>query len=121
MDDRLTTDEYDALTQIAKAQRGERYSACVARNSKKLNGLKFISHAKDGQLTLTDKGQQTLFLRRCIDGLRAVSTDPMAKLSADVAVFLGKKGHITQTADGSFEITRRGQESLTDIDGATRS
>lgn len=121
MDDRLTTDEYDALTQIAKAQRGERYSACIARNSKKLNGLKFISHAKDGQLTLTDKGQQTLFLRRCIAGLRSVSSDTVAKLDTDVALFLGKKGHITQSSEGGFEITRRGQESLADIDAATRS
>lgn len=121
MDDRLTTDEYDALSQIGSAARGERYSACVARNSKKLNGLKFISHAKDGQLTLTEKGRETLFLRQCIAGLRAVSIDPATTLSPEVALFLGKKGHITHTATGGFDITRRGRESLDDIDGATRT
>ena len=120
MDDRLTTDEYDALTQIGKAACGERPSACVARNSKKLNGLKFISHARDGQLTLTEKGQQTLFLKQCIEGLRAVSTDALAHLSADVALFLGKKGHITSADDGTFAITQRGQESLADIDAASK-
>ena len=118
MDDRLTTDEYEALRQIGAAPRGERPSACVARNSKKLNGLKFISHAKDGQLTLTAKGQETLFLRKCIDALRAISRDPASKLDADVALFLGKKGHLTQDGAGHFDITRRGRESLADIDAS---
>ncbi|MEC5217563.1 putative transcriptional regulator [Actimicrobium sp. GrIS 1.19] len=120
MDDRLTTDEYEALNQIGKASRGERPSACIARNSKKLNGLKFISHAKDGHLMLTEKGQQTLFLRQCIEGLRAVSTDPLTALAADVSLFLGKKGHITRNDDGSFEITQRGRESLADIDASAK-
>ena len=118
MDDRLTIDEYEALRQIGTAARGERPSACVARNSKKLNGLKFISHAKDGQLTLTSKGQETLFLRLCIDGLRTIATDPQAPLTTDVAVFLEKKGHLTRDSAGSFVITTRGRESLADIDGA---
>lgn len=121
MDDRLTTDEFDALTQIGSAKRGERPSACVARNSKKLNGLKFISHAKDGQLTLTEKGQETLFLRQCIEGLRAVANDPRAPLAPEVAQFLGKKGHIVRDASGDHEITRRGQESLADIDASLKN
>ena len=121
MDDRLTTDEYAALGQIASAPHGTRYSACVMRNSKKLNGLKFISHAKDGHLTLTEKGQQTLFLRLCIDGLRAVATDPMAPLRQDVATFLSKKGHVTPLLAGGYQITQRGQESLADIDASARS
>lgn len=120
MDDRLTTDEYDALQQISKAVRGERPSACIARNSKKLNGLKFISHAKDGQLTLTDKGQQTLFLKQCINGLRAVGTNPAVELSADVAQFLAKKGHVVRAEDGQFSLTQRGLESLADIDATAR-
>ena len=120
MDDRLSTDEYDALEQIGKAVRGERPSACIARNSKKLNGLKFISHAKDGQLTLTDKGQQTLFLKQCISGLRAVAADPAASLSEDVAQFLAKKGHVIRDADGRLALTVRGRESLADIDAAVR-
>ena len=118
MDDRLTTDEYEALTQIAVAVRGERPSACVARNSKKLNGLKFISHARDGHLTLTEKGQQTLFLKKCIDGLRALSVDQHAILANDVTAFLGKKGHIVRDESGQFSLTVRGRESLADIDAA---
>ncbi len=120
MDDRLTTDEYDALEQISKAVRGERPSACIARNSKKLNGLKFISHAKDGHLTLTEKGQQTLFLRQCINGLRAVGADSTAALSNDVAQFLAKKGHVVRDADEHFTLTVRGRESLADIDASAR-
>jgi hypothetical protein len=120
MDDRLTTDEYDALEQIGKAVRGERPSACIARNSKKLNGLKFISHAKDGHLTLTEKGQQTLFLRQCITGLRKIGDNSAALLSADVAQFLLKKGHVERDAAGLFTLTVRGRESLADIDAAAR-
>ena len=120
MDDRLTTDEYDALEQIGNATRGERPSACIARNSKKLNGLKFISHAKDGHLTLTEKGQQTLFLKQCITGLRTVSSTPAAQLSADVAQFLLKKGHVERDAAGLFTLTLRGRESLADIDASAR-
>lgn len=123
MDDRLTTDEYDALEQISKAQRTERPSACIARNSKKLNGLKFISHAKDGHLTLTEKGQQTLFLKQCINGLRAIdaaSATATTTLSDDVALFLAKKGHITRDANGRFSLTVRGRESLADIDASAR-
>jgi hypothetical protein len=116
MDDRLTTDEYEALSQIAVAVRGERPSACMARNSKKLNGLKFISHARDGHLTLTEKGQQTLFLKKCIDGLRALSSDPLTVLANDVSAFLGKKGHIVRDAAGQVSLTVRGRESLADID-----
>ena len=120
MDDRLTTDEYDALAQIATGVRGERPSACIARNSKKLNGLKFISHAKDGHLTLTEKGQQTLFLRQCINGLRQINADPAAALSSDVAQFLIKKGHVERDATGLLTLTVRGRESLADIDAAAR-
>lgn len=119
MDDRLTIDEYDALEQISKAVGGERPSACIARNSKKLNGLKFISHAKDGHLTLTEKGQQTLFLRRCINGLRAIEADPAAVLATDIAQFLAKKGHLLSAANGRFTLTPRGRESLADIDAST--
>ncbi|MES2935941.1 MAG: hypothetical protein V4805_20930 [Pseudomonadota bacterium] len=117
MNDQLTADEFDALAQIKQGPKHGRPSACVARNSKRLNGLKYINHAKDGRLTLTDKGTQTLFVKSCIDGLRAISTDPLATLSADVRTFLGKKGHIAPAVSGSgFDITQRGRESLADID-----
>ena len=113
----LTKDEYDALGQIARAPARGKESACVARNAKRLSGLKYIAYGKNGQLALTEKGKETLFVKNCIDGLRAVSNDPLAPLEADVAVFLGRKGHIvTRVSGGGFEITPRGRESLADID-----
>ena len=117
MDDRLSNDEFDALGQISRAKKHERVSACVARNVKRLTGLKYVAHGKDGQLALTEKGQQSLFFKRCIDGLRAIAADPLAPLDAGVVTFLSKKGHITQRASSDgFELTQRGRESLTDID-----
>jgi hypothetical protein len=121
MDDSLTIDEFDALAQIGTARKRERVSACVARNAKRLSGLKYVTHGKDGELALTEKGKQTLFVRRCIDGLRAVSHDPLTALDADVATFLSKKGHITpKVSPGGFDITQRGRESLADIDSNKR-
>jgi len=117
MNDVLTRDEFDALGQIGSGPQHGRVSACVARNTKRLIGLKYISHERNGTLSLTDKGKQTLFIRNCIDGLRAVANDPGAKLAADVAMFLGKKGHISPRAGGDgFDITEKGRESLADID-----
>ena len=120
MDNRLTTDEFDALRQIDTAKRGAKPSACVARNSKKLNGLKFITHERDGSFSLTDKGRETLFLQQCIDALRSLTSDPYAKVHADVAMFLGKKGHVVRAEDGALQISQRGRESLADIDAAAR-
>ena len=115
--EKLTTDEFDALEQIARGIRGERVSACVARNSKRLSGLKLVSYAKDGKLSITDKAQQALFVRRCISGLRAVAGDPLATLESDVAYFLGKKAHIAARAAGEgYDITEKGRESLADMD-----
>lgn len=116
MDPNLSKDEYDALLQISRLKKHERPSACVARNAKRLSGLKFVSYTKDGQLALTDKGHQTLFVKRCIDGLRALATDARAPLDADVSAFLAKKGHIAPSAEHGFEVTQRGLESLADID-----
>ncbi len=117
MDEGLTTDEYDALGQIGKGQKAARQSACVARNTKRLSGLKYVAYAKDGSLALTEKGQQTLFVKECIDGLRAVSASPQAPLDTIVATFLCKKGHIEpQVPDGGFALTQRGRETLADID-----
>jgi hypothetical protein len=116
MKDSLTIDEFDALTQISKAPKNERPSACIARNTKRLSGLKFIAYGKDGSLALTEKGQKILFVKNCIDGLRAIASDPLAKLAPDVITFLGKKGHITSRAEGGFDISQKGRESLADID-----
>jgi Mn-dependent DtxR family transcriptional regulator len=120
MNDKLTIDELEALRQISKARKHERPSACVARNAKRLSGQKFITYAKDGGLTLTDKGRQTLFVTDCIDGLRAIEADPLAKLDAGVVAFLDKKGHIEKRAEGGFELSQKGRESLDDIEAGRR-
>lgn len=117
--EKLTQDEYNALAEVAQGLKGERVSACVGRNTKRLSGLKLFSIAKNGRLSLTDKGQQELFLRRCILGLRAVAADPATTLDADVANFLGKKAHI-QAREGGYDITDKGRESLADIEGQGR-
>lgn len=116
MNDALTIDEYDALSQILRGPQGARPSACVARNTKRLAGLKYIAYGKNGNLTLTEKGQQTLFVKKCIDGLRAISANPGAALEAEVTSFLIKKGHVAPGTDaGTLQITDKGRESLADI------
>lgn len=113
----LSKDEYEALTQISKTSTTERPSACVARNAKRLSGLKYAAFKKDGSMMLTDKGKEALFIKQCIDGLRAVASDPLASLDNGVITFLGKKGHISQNADtGGFSLTQKGRESLDSID-----
>lgn len=117
----LTTDEFDALRQIVAGIKHARPSACVARNTKRLTGLKYIAYAKDGSLGLTDKGKQTLFIKSCIEGLRAIANDPHAVLKSDVVTFLGKKGHIAaQEGASGFDITPKGRECLLDIDNNSK-
>ena len=117
MNEELSNDEYEALRQIEAGLPPGRPSACVSRNQKRLTGLKFASYAKDGTLLVTDKARTMLFIKHCIDGMRAVASDPMAALANDVKTFLGKKGHIEPRAEGGgFELTLRGRESLADID-----
>lgn len=113
--EKFTQDEYDALYEIQRGIKGGRVSACVGRNSKRLSGLKLISIAYNGRITLTDKGAQTIFLHRCVQGLRALDAQPGGALDADVALFLGKKSHISARPDGSFDISDKGRESLADI------
>ncbi|MFM9435595.1 hypothetical protein ACFDR9_002665 [Janthinobacterium sp. CG_23.3] len=114
--EKLTTDEYDALEQVAAGIKTERVSACVARNTKRLSGLKLLSFRGDGRLSITDKAQQLLFVRRCINGLRAIAADPLAPLEKDVAYFLGKKAHIiAREAGEGYDISDKGRESLVDI------
>jgi predicted transcriptional regulator len=114
--EKLTTDEYDALGHIERGAAHDKVNACVGRNAKRLSGLKMVQYGRDGRVTLTEKGQQVLFLRRCINGLRAVSADPAAPVDADVALFLSKKSHIAARAEGGFEVTDKGRESLADIE-----
>ncbi len=118
--EKLTTDEYDALGHIEGGARHDRFNACVGRNAKRLSGLKLVQYSKDGKVALTDKGQQALFLRRCILGLRALAADPAAAVDADVTMFLGKKSHITPLDGGGFQVTDKGRESLADIDDNDR-
>lgn len=113
--EKLTQDEYNALAEVAQGVKGERVSACIGRNTKRLAGLKLFSIAKNGRISLTDKGQEALFLRRCILGLRAVAADANSAIDADVAAFLGKKAHIAPRAEGGHELTDKGRESLADI------
>ena len=60
--EKLTTDEYDALGHIERGATHDKVNACVGRNAKRLSGLKLIQYGKDGRVALTDKGQQALFL-----------------------------------------------------------
>jgi hypothetical protein len=113
--EKLTGDEYDALEWIRRGARTDRVNACVGRNAKRLAGLKLVQYARNGSLALTDKGQELLFLRRCVQSLRALDADPLAPLDADVVQFLSRKSHIAERSEGGYELTPRGRESLADI------
>jgi hypothetical protein len=119
--EKLTTDEYDALEHILRGAKHDRVNACVGRNAKRLSGLKMIQYSKDGKVALTGKGQQTLFVRRCIIGLRALALDPLAVVEADVASFLGKKSHIVPIEAGGFQVSDKGRESLADMDAQDKA
>lgn len=114
--EKLTQDEYDALGHIERGAKHDRVNACVGRNAKRLAGLKMVQYSKDGKLAMTEKGQQVLFLKRCIGALRAVAADTAAPIDADVALFLGKKSHIVPLEGGGYAVTDKGRESLADID-----
>lgn len=116
MTHRLTRDEFDALEQVSKSPKSAKPSACVARNAKHLVGIKFLAHRKDGSYALTEKGTEALFVKNCIAGLRALATNSDTLLDVAVTAFLGRKGHIVESAvPGRFEITAKGRECLEDI------
>lgn len=120
MGDDLTKDEFDALAQIGQGiAKHLRPSACVARNVKRLTGLKYAAYARDGHLGLTEKGSQTLFIHDCIHALHLLANDPATILKKDVAAFLGRKGHVIETPDAGFAITQKGRECLADIEART--
>lgn len=120
MNEKFTQDEYDAMEEVARGQKSDRVSARVGRNTKRLSGLKLFSVARNGRVTLTDQGKQVLFLRHCVLALRALTTDPMAPVSEDIAQFLGKKSHILPRAEGGYELSDKGRESLADIENQGR-
>jgi predicted transcriptional regulator len=111
----LTTDEYDALEHIRRGASHDRVNACIGRNAKKLAGIKLIQYGRDGKVALTDKGQQLLFVRRCIEALRTLAGEPGAPVEPDVIHFLSRKSHIATRAEGGFEVTDKGHASLADI------
>lgn len=113
--EKLTGDEYDALEFIRRGARTDKVNACVGRNAKRLSGLKLVQYAKNGALSLTDKGQEVLFLKRCIEALRALERDPTSALDGDVMQFLSRKSHIAALEGGGYGLTERGRESLADI------
>ena len=113
--EKLTTDEYNALEFIRRGARTDRVNACVGRNAKRLAGLKMIAYARDGKLDLTEKGQQVLFLRACIEALTSLALDPGATVAGDVSQFLIRKSHIAPREEGGYDVTPRGLESLADI------
>jgi hypothetical protein len=113
--EKLTTDEYNALEFIRRGARNDRVNACVGRNAKRLAGLKMIAYARDGRVEMTEKGQQVLFLRACVEALTSLAQDPAAPVAGDVAQFLIRKSHIAPREEGGFVVTARGLESLADI------
>lgn len=113
--EKLTTDEYNALEFIRRGARTDRVNACVGRNAKRLAGLKMIAYARDGRVDLTEKGQQVLFLRACVEALTALAQDPAAAVPGDVAQFLIRKSHLAPRPEGGYDVTARGLESLADI------
>ena len=113
--EKLTTDEYNALEMIRGGVASDRVNACVGRNAKRLAGLKMVAYARNGRLELTEKGEQVLFLRSCVEALKALTQDPAAAVGADVAGFLMRKNHIAEREEGGFSVTAKGQESLADI------
>ena len=113
--EKLTGDEYDALEFIRRGARNDRVNACVGRNAKRLSGLKLVQYGKNGSLSLSPKGQEVLFLKRCIEALRALQQNPASALDEDVVQFLSRKSHIAAIEGGGYELTERGRESLADI------
>jgi hypothetical protein len=114
---KLTGDEYDALEFIRQGARNDRVNACVGRNAKRLSGLKLIQYARNGSLAMTPQGTEVLFLRRCVQSLRALDADPAAPVDDDVVQFLTRKSHIAARPGGGYDLTPRGRESLADIAG----
>lgn len=113
--EQLTTDEYDALELVRRGVKRDNPGACVGRNLKRLSGIKMMETTRDGRIVLTEKGQQVLFLRRCIQSLTALAQDPQAALDADVLRFLSLKSHIAPIDGGGHALTDKGRESLEDI------
>jgi hypothetical protein len=119
MNTHLSRDEFDALEEVSQINRSakpQKPSACVARNSKRLVGIKFLAHRKDGTFQLTEQGAEALFVKKCIAGLRALAADGQVKVPAEVSQFLIRKSYVTADGDaGIYTVTAKGHECLADI------
>ena len=112
----LTRDEFEALEQVLTTPKPDKISACVARNGKRLVGIKLLMLKKDGHYALTDRGNEALFVNKCLTGLRAAGSAISVALDPGVANFLGRKGHVVASnVAGQFEITAKGRACLEDI------
>lgn len=117
MDNSLSRDEFEALEQVSRAKPSDKPNACIARNAKRLIGIKMLQHRKNGSYELTEKGAEAVFIKHCIAGLRAVDADAGTKLDSGTSTFLARKGYvIASSAPDRFEITDKGRECLADID-----
>lgn len=115
MEAQLTGDEFDALELLRRGGRPLRANACIGRNAKRLAGLKLVKVSRD-VAELTEKGQEVLFLRRCLTALRALADDPLHPVEADVAGFLVRKSHVAERPGGGFDLTAKGRETIADLD-----
>lgn len=111
----LTGDEFDALELLRRGGKSIRSNPCIGRNAKRLSGLKLV-RLRGEVAELTDKGQEALFLKRCVTALRALAQDPMHAVEADVAGFLLRKSHVAERAGGGFDVTPKGRETIADMD-----
>ena len=123
MNHHLTRDEFEALEQVSQAKSFDKPSACIARNGKRLVGIKMLSYRKNGTYELTALGAEALFVKDCIAGLRAVAGDAGTKLDARVATFLVRKSYVIAVAatPGRFAISDKGRECLADIDSSAEN
>lgn len=115
MEATLTGDEFDALELLRRGGKPLRSNACIGRNAKRLAGLKLVKVSRD-VAELTDKGKEVLFLRRCVNALRALADDPDHPVEPDVAYFLVRKSHVAERAGGGFDVTAKGRETIADLD-----
>ncbi len=116
----LTRDQFEALAQVSVMPKGCKPSACVARNAKHLSGTKYLVPRRDGTYALTEKGEEALFTKNCISGLREMAEASnqgvaLPKLAADVLHFLQRKGYLVSGAAGQMCVTDKGHECLADI------
>ncbi|WP_373973679.1 hypothetical protein NT239_08410 [Chitinibacter sp. SCUT-21] len=118
MSGKLSKDEMDSLKEVARGLKSPRMSHKLFKNVKVLTGQKLAAYErKTGILQITELGKQTLFMAVCIDALRLLRSDPVARVNGEALAFLLRKGHLeTREGEVGHFITSKGEESLADID-----